>query len=88
VVLVRESWQEWPAQAMQETLHDDSVHPAIGARLQPGPPPGPPPQNLLFEASTGTGASSSSGGGDLHKEARVVVVVAVSRVTLRCGSCH
>jgi hypothetical protein len=75
VVSVRASWQEWPGHL--------EAPPAIGARM-PLPPPGPPPDNVLAAASTG----ASSSGGDLHQEARVVVVVAVSGVTLRCGSCQ
>jgi hypothetical protein len=76
VVSVRASWQEWPDRA-------EEAPPAIGAR-KPLPPTGPPPANVLAEAST----RSSSSGGDLHQEARVVAVVAVSGVTLRCGSCQ
>jgi hypothetical protein len=83
VVFVCESWQEWAAAAVPDGLIAEvpvSAAAAIGARQ----PSMPPPKNLLAEASTG----ASSSGGDLHKEARIVVVVAVSGVTLRCGSCH
>jgi hypothetical protein len=88
LLFVRESCQEWPAPAGEQWDGAADVPvpsaAAIGAR-QPFPPVGPPPPNLLFEASTGSSSSPS----DLHKEARVVVVVAVSGVTLRCqgGPC-
>jgi hypothetical protein len=75
VVSVRESWQEW--------WQDDED---VAAKPIPGPPAGPPPNELLL-ASTGAG-SSSGPAGDLHAEANVVVVVAVSGVTLRCVLCH
>ena len=78
MVYVRASWQEWPVAA--EEVPPVAIGAAIGARQ----PLGPPPANLLAEASTGASGSR----GDLHQEARVVVVVAVSGVTLRCGSCH
>jgi hypothetical protein len=72
VVSVRESWQEW--------WEDDEVGKPI-----PGPPLGPPPNELLLAS---TAAGSSIGCGDPLTEAHVVVVVAVSGVTLRCVSCH
>jgi hypothetical protein len=54
--------------------------------ILPVPPVLPPPPHL---AATGSGSGSSShGAGDSRLEANVPLVVSVSGVLLRCGSCH